>query len=87
MEINSLIFKNPVLKKNMRKRCPLTLFDFAILLQCVVLAPTVFFFFADDYEKKIISPVSNVLHLDGSMSILKNELVVCMCGGGGGVSF
>ena len=59
MEKNSLIFKNPVLKKNMRKRCPLTLFDFANLLQCVVLAPTVLFF-ADDYEKKIISPVSNV---------------------------
>ena len=59
MEINSLIFKSPVLNKNMRKRCPLTLFDFAILLQCVVLAPTVFFF-ADDCEKNIISPVSNV---------------------------
>ena len=59
MEINSLTVNNPVLKKNMRKRCPLTLYDFAILLQSVVLAPTVFFF-ADGYEKKIASPVSTV---------------------------
>ena len=59
MEINSLTVNNPVLKKNMRKRCPLTLIDFANLLQCVVLAPTVLFF-ADDYEKKIASPVSTV---------------------------
>ena len=40
-----------------------------------------YFFFAD-YEKKIISPVSMCIPLDSLMSILKNEVVVCVCGGG-----
>ena len=43
VEINSLIFKNPVLKKNNEEEVPIDFILFAILLQCVVFALTVFF--------------------------------------------
>ena len=69
MEINSLIFKNPVLKKNYEEEVPINFILFAILLQCVVLAPTVFFL-PMIVERKIIGAVPIVHHLGGSMSIL-----------------
>ena len=59
MEINSLIFKNPVLKKNYEEEVPI---DFILFCYFVIVCGTRSncIFFADDCEKKIISPVSNV---------------------------
>ena len=80
MEINLLFFKNPVLKKNYEEEVPIEFILFCYLSLCVVLAPTVFFL-PMIVKRKLLAHCQMCIHLDGSRSILKNELV------GGGTFF
>ena len=52
----------------------MTLFYFAILLQCVVLDPTVFFL-PMIVKRKLLAPCQICINLNGSKSILKNDLM------------
>ena len=81
MEINSLVFKNPLLKKNYEEEVPI---DFILFCYFVAVCGTrshCIFFLPMIVKRNLLAESQMCIHLDGSISLLKNELV------GGGYFF